>query len=221
MPPSRSYLVTCQCWISLLRLLSALYLIGWLAWMLNGILGDTQSEAGSGSSVDAQRHWWVAQYILCFVFWIIVFFSDLFILTIDVKRTSTYLGCITAQAAINFVFTGILIGYLVLNMIAWKVYSVTLHAFVDIAAVTLVFLGATCSLILLIMNLSPFFTLRSNVSMGQLRRTNTKDAFRGSVAPLAFCVLSFLGHERDTPIKNPVIFGTKRFLGHLFFRRVR
>ncbi|CAE6479731.1 unnamed protein product [Rhizoctonia solani] len=221
MPPSRPYLVTWQCWISLLRMLSALYLVGWLAWMLNGILGDMQTEVDSGSSVNAQRHWWVAQYILCSAFWVTVFLSDLFILTIDIKRTSTYLGCITAQAVINFVFTALLIGYLVLNMIAYKVYSVTLHKFVDIAALNLVFLGAVCSLILLTMSLLPFFTLRLHVSMGQLRRTNTKDAFWGSVSPLAFCVLSFVGHQRDTPIKNPIIYGTKRFLGHLFLRRVR
>ncbi|CAE7137412.1 unnamed protein product [Rhizoctonia solani] len=221
MAPSRSYLVTWQCWISLFRLLSALYLIGWLGWMLNNILRDLQANPHLDSSANAQRRWWVAQDILCCAFWIIVFLNDMFILTIDIRRTSTYLGCITAQAVANFAFTALLIGYLALNMIAWKVYSVAVEKIVDIMAVTSVFLGGTCSLGLLVINLSPFFTLRSHVSLGQLRRTNTKDAFRGSVAPLAFCVLSLIGHQRDTSIKNPVISGTKKFLGHLFLRRVR
>ncbi|EUC59284.1 transmembrane protein, putative [Rhizoctonia solani AG-3 Rhs1AP] len=106
-------------------------------------------------------------------------------------------------------------------MIAYKVYSVTVQKFVDITAVASVFLGGTCSLSLLAITLSPFFTLRSHVSMRQLRRTNTKDAFQGSVAPLAFCVLSFIGHQRDISIRNPVVFGTKKFLGRLLFRRVR
>ncbi|CAE6338401.1 unnamed protein product [Rhizoctonia solani] len=223
MAPSRSYLVAWQCWISLLRLFSALYLIGWLAWMLNGVLRNFQgdSESDPESSINAQRRWWIAQYILRIAFWIAVFLNDLFILTIDIKRTSTYLGCIVGQAVVNFAFTVLLISYLVLNMIAYKVYSVTLQKFVDITAVILVFLGGTCSLSLLVLNLSPFFTLRSYVSMGQLRRTNTKDAFRGSVAPLAFSVLSLVGHQREVLIKNPVIHGTKGFLGRLFFRRVR
>ncbi|CAE6410051.1 unnamed protein product [Rhizoctonia solani] len=241
MAPSRRYLVTWQCWISLLRLLSALYLIGWLGWMLNGVLRDLQADSDSDleSSISSQRRWWVAQDILCSAgvvatpfefapiddacaaFWIIVFLNDLFILTIDVKRTSTYLGCITSQAVVNFVFSALLIGYLVLNMIAYKVYSVTVQKFVDITAVASVFLGGTCSLSLLAITLSPFFTLRSHVSMRQLRRTNTKDAFQGSVAPLAFCVLSFIGHQRDISIRNPVVFDTKKFLGRLLFRRVR
>ncbi|CAE6473651.1 unnamed protein product, partial [Rhizoctonia solani] len=154
-------------------------------------------------------------------FWVAVLLNDLFILTVDIKQTSTYLGCVTAQAVVNFAFAVLLIGYLVLNMIAYKVYSVTIQKFVDITAIASVFLGGTCSLSLLAINLSPFFTLRSHVSVGQLCRTNTKDAFRGSVSPLAFCVLSLLGHQRDTPIQNPVIFGTRRFLSHLFLRRVR
>ncbi|CEL62057.1 hypothetical protein RSOLAG1IB_10170 [Rhizoctonia solani AG-1 IB] len=221
MAPSRSYLIAWQCWISLFRSFAALYLIGWLAWMLDSIHRDLRADSGSSSSIEAQRRWWIGQDVLCSVFWIVVFLNDLFILTIDIKRTSTYLGSITAQAIVNFIFTTLLVGYLILNMIAYKVYSVSVQGFVDVTAVTSVFLGASCSLTLLLINLSPLFTLRSHVSIAQLRRTNTKDAFQGSVAPLAFCVLSSLGHQRDIPLKNPVIYSTRRFLAHLFLRRIR
>ncbi|EUC59291.1 transmembrane protein, putative, partial [Rhizoctonia solani AG-3 Rhs1AP] len=39
------------------------------------------------------------------VFWGLVILDDIFVLTIDLKRTYTYLGCIAAQAGINFFFS--------------------------------------------------------------------------------------------------------------------
>ncbi|EUC55295.1 transmembrane protein, putative [Rhizoctonia solani AG-3 Rhs1AP] len=159
-------------------------------------------------------------------FWIITSINSLFILTVDLWRTSTYLGCITVQTALNL---GLAIANLV-NLLhsrngapqfIWFLhYPSPLMPFFAIS-ILLVTLG---SIFLFFTNLCLVAILCSHtaVSARQLWTIHAKDAYYGSVPhPGNAQALSVLGCSRKMPIKHPIFFFNKGFYARLFLRRVR
>ncbi|CAE6504058.1 unnamed protein product [Rhizoctonia solani] len=89
MAPARLSLTEWQYWISLLQLLSGLYMIGYWAWGLSNVtplLKDSQEELFVWARSAA------LQYSLWLAFGIVVAVNNTFILSVDIKRTNTYLG---------------------------------------------------------------------------------------------------------------------------------
>ncbi|KAJ1305193.1 hypothetical protein OPQ81_000223 [Rhizoctonia solani] len=117
--------------------------------------------------IDRYREsWFVAQTVSWIVFWLAIVVNDMFVLTVDFKRTNTYAGCVAAQAGLNFCFGG-------LGVLSQALYSLTGIP---------VILASFCSICLLIISLWPAFVFRSQVPMQSTLSFNTKDAFGGTVS---------------------------------------
>ncbi|CAE7186860.1 unnamed protein product [Rhizoctonia solani] len=173
------------------------------------------------------------------VLWNIIILNDVYMLTIDHKRTYTYLGCMAVQTTVNCCFTFLIILYLALfrgyQAQAWlfnsfmegrnRAYSNP----VDITFGVFAAFAGTCSIFILAINFSAILTFRSTVPTIPLGKANTKDALSGLAPPLSRPYnLSLLGNPR--PIAIPIYFPqqvvfagkiVKRVTIHLLFHRVR
>ncbi|KAH7338279.1 hypothetical protein B0J17DRAFT_418111 [Rhizoctonia solani] len=195
-------LIQWQCWLSLLQLPCGLFL------SITLFIMSIMVERGASS--------WIIQPALWTTFWTVVVINDVFILTVDFKRTNTYMGCIVAQAGLNFCFTGLIVLYIGF----YNLYSV---------GGIPIYLAGFYTLCLLVISLWPVVTFRSQLSTKRIWSSNTKDAFEGAFSPLDRPrTLSVFGRPRSTLAIHPIVqfltvFGrnSKRFMRHLLFRRVR
>ncbi|CAE6408035.1 unnamed protein product [Rhizoctonia solani] len=141
-------------------------------------------------------------------------------ITVDLKRTNTYLGCIATQVALNLVSLSI---------------SIFLNVFLDIShystSIITILIGLparfamVCSLCLLVISLWPLVMFRTFVPAKKLWRVNTKDALGGAISPLTgLCALSVLGHRRKKAAYITVVpkwlISTRRYMVQILFRRV-
>ncbi|CAE6479741.1 unnamed protein product [Rhizoctonia solani] len=199
---SRPSLLQWQSWISLLRLACGLFL------SLSLFVDMIVPELGAGS--------YVAPGVLWAAFWTVIVINDVLILTLDFRRTNAFMGCIVAQAALNFFFTGITVLFIVLYQVYGKI---------GIAGC----LEGFCSLCLLVITVWPVIAFRAQLSEKYVWSSNTKDAFEGAFSPLNRPrTLSAFGHSRRNPLSHPIVrlavgFGRSimRFMSQLLFRRVR
>ncbi|KAL5639917.1 hypothetical protein ACGC1H_006472 [Rhizoctonia solani] len=170
--------------------------------------------------------------------WIILVLNDAFVLTIDYKRTNTYVGCIATQVAISI--TAILVNTLALSFQPeWDTYTwllmyqigakhlVTRYSnlgFILIGIPTL--WGAFLSLCLLVVMLGSLLKLRPSISIFQLWKRNTKEVLLEITTPLRSAPSNSLsGHLREVPLSVPnemTIFRRqmKKVFSNLLFRRV-
>ncbi|KEP48119.1 putative transmembrane protein, partial [Rhizoctonia solani 123E] len=153
------------------------------------------------------------------VFWGLVILDDIFVLTIDLKRTYTYLGCIAAQAGINFFFSVFITLYATPQEMGGYFYFQTPTILGYVLPAILVVAAWLSSVGLLIISLRPIFLFRSLVPVKHLWKVNTKDALSGAISVSKHQTLTLFGSPRDPPIKTSA--SLNRFMSHLFFRRVR
>ncbi|CUA72640.1 hypothetical protein RSOLAG22IIIB_04958 [Rhizoctonia solani] len=153
------------------------------------------------------------------VFWILIILNDVFMLTVDLKRTYTFIGCVATQTGINLFFPAFIILYAIpQGMGYWDFLFRSITSFV-ISAVPVV-AAWFFSVGLLIISLRPIFMFRTLASMRHLWKANTKDALSGGVPPLSnYQTLTFLGSPRRSTVKTYT--SLNRLVAHLLFRRVR
>ncbi|CAE6464583.1 unnamed protein product [Rhizoctonia solani] len=204
--------VAFQCRISVLRLLATLSVTGYLLWFLASLLEHVHEY----ESISPK---YIARMILWLVFWILIVLDDVFMLTVDLKRTYTYLGCIAAQAGVNFFFSIFIILYATPQGMNGYFYSqnYTIPGYV-LSAIPVV-VAWFSSVGLTIISLRPIFMFRSLVCTRHLWKVNTKDALTGAISPSKPQALTLFGSPRDPPIKTST--SLNRFMANLFFRRVR
>ncbi|KDN34196.1 hypothetical protein RSAG8_12702, partial [Rhizoctonia solani AG-8 WAC10335] len=205
---SRWPLVPLQCWISVLRLLAALFVVGYLLRFL--VLIDSRSVI-----LD-----FVARLVSWLVFWILIVLDDIFMLTVDLKRTYTYLGCVAAQAGINFFFSAFIILYATPQEMSgyfhFQMGGIPMYVLSAIPVVVVWF----SSLGLFLITLRPIFAFRSLMPIKHLGKINSKDALSGAISPLSRPhTLSIFGCPRYPPIKTSA--SLNRFVANLLFRGVR
>ncbi|CAE6425437.1 unnamed protein product [Rhizoctonia solani] len=189
-----------QFWISLTRLLISLVEIGLNILFICYILANPGVVATEVPPLV---------YLLWFVYSIVATLNDLFMLTIDFKRTNMYLGCIAAQSAINVALISLSI---YVSVAQWGTVNM-LHM-----------IPSSC---LLVISLWPIVRLRTSVPITQIWKINTKDAFSGTVPSGGLYTPSILGRRREAIISRPfptpvsAYRSIKQFLINLFFRRVK
>ncbi|KAF8688548.1 hypothetical protein RHS03_09695, partial [Rhizoctonia solani] len=146
----------------------------------------------------------------------------------DLFRTNTYLGCIAAQAAVNFCFI-----LVILSLNAPAVTQTPLQTFralfldssntrasaVLLASTMLV--AGVCSLCLLSLYLFLVFVLRRDSSVHNVWINNSKDAMMGIVPSALLSPPTILGRPRIMAVPVPFPRFFKRFLATALFRRVR
>ncbi|GAB1520162.1 hypothetical protein RhiTH_003235 [Rhizoctonia solani] len=146
----------------------------------------------------------------------------------DLFRTNTYLGCIAAQAAVNFCFI-----LVILSLNAPAVTQTPLQTFralfldssntrasaVLLASTMLV--AGVCSLCLLSIYLFLVFVLRRDSSAHNVWINNSKDAMMGIVPSALLSPPTILGRPRIMAVPVPFPRFFKRFLATALFRRVR
>ncbi|CAE6501330.1 unnamed protein product, partial [Rhizoctonia solani] len=215
---SQPQLISCQCYISLIRLLSVSYVLGYWA---SEVKFDPVVRPLSAHSVSG------------FVFGAMLFLNDVFMLMADRRRTDTYIGCVITQLVVNCCFSGLVALHVVLDA-QWRFFLYFNYYGYSMAAAFEIFalIVGLCSLGLLGISLWPIFAFRSYIPVRQLWKTNTKDAFKGiMILPDARpCTLSVFGHPRGKTIPFPrlhIIVGLaigrfiKMYLARFFFRRIR
>ncbi|KEP45372.1 putative transmembrane protein [Rhizoctonia solani 123E] len=209
---SRWPLVAFQCWVSLLRFLAALFVVGHLLWFLITISGYQFSDK---SYFDMA----VLRLVPWLVFWIWIALNDVSILTVDLKRTHTYLGCIAVQAGVNFLFTIFIILYATPHRMGGYLYFQNDIILVYVLSGIPMVVAWISSVGLLIISLRPIFLFRSLVSVKHLWKVNTKDALSGAISVSKHQTLTLFGSPRDPPIKTSA--SLNKFVANLLFRRVR
>ncbi|ELU36296.1 hypothetical protein AG1IA_09674 [Rhizoctonia solani AG-1 IA] len=138
-------------------------------------------------------------------------------LTVDLKRTNTYLGCAITQAAMNALFT-----VFTSVDIVWSRPSVPSAIVLGVCMP----LAGFASLCLLAFNLWPLWIFRRHMPIGKLWKVNAKDTLQGTISPLtSLYPLSVFGRPRDVPIIEPCVVtlpvhALRFILTPLFFRRI-
>ncbi|ELU36322.1 hypothetical protein AG1IA_09648 [Rhizoctonia solani AG-1 IA] len=135
-------------------------------------------------------------------------------LTIDLKRTNTYLGCAITQAVMNVLFTIFTLVDIGTSVPSAIVLGVCMP------------LAGFASLCLLAFNLWPLWIFRRHMPIGKLWKVNAKDTLQGTISPLtSLYPLSVIGRPRNVPIIGPCVVSSsihamRSILTPLFFRRV-
>ncbi|KAH7338231.1 hypothetical protein B0J17DRAFT_661566 [Rhizoctonia solani] len=197
MPPTRPYILTWQYWISFLRLIAGFYGVGYCSWM-----------AGHYPSPNDSFYRYM---LLSLALWIWVIINDIFMMTVDFKRTQTYLGCIATQVAANFTFVVLIASCIVLELTRYGLYS-----YIGISLP----LATFCSLCLLAISLWPLYALRSEFPPKDIWKLNIKDTF---IPTSMECHLSILGHPRyvATPLPSPgKMYATSYTASHSLWVRI-
>ncbi|KAH7337440.1 hypothetical protein B0J17DRAFT_428188 [Rhizoctonia solani] len=145
---------------------------------------------------------------------IILVLNDAFMLTIDYKRTNTYVGCVATQVIVSI--SAIIINTLALSLQPeWATYTwlllyqagakyfVTYHrsgiGFLMIGIPTL--WASFLSLCLLGVVLRPVYLLRHSVSVSRLWKQNTKEVLmRSTILSKTDRGPSISGHPREVPL---------------------
>ncbi|EUC62561.1 transmembrane protein, putative [Rhizoctonia solani AG-3 Rhs1AP] len=243
MSTSQPSLVAWQCWLTLIRLFSSVCVTGLWAWRIDGLRRILQLLAHASAVLQDPLRQLIPPFTGWFAFWIIVVLNDTFMLTIDHKRTHTYLGCMAVQTVVNFCCTFLII----LHFALYRIYQAQAGFFSDFAlgvgraytypvhvtfGIFALFAGV-CSVFILAIEVSAILTLRSTVPIIPLGKTNTKDALSELGPSLSRShALSVLGNPRAIaiPIHLPqavttsslfIVMLVKRVLAHLLFHRVR
>ncbi|CAE6420032.1 unnamed protein product [Rhizoctonia solani] len=146
---------------------------------------------------------------------------------VDFKRTNTYLGCVFAQTAIN---AFCVIASVVCVGLGGRLYHTPSPN--NTALTILTALSGLLSLCLFALNLLSFFLLRQDIEAQQAWKGNATELFIGNIncnssherTPTP--TLSLLGNPRNSPLSGTeeiciaIWRRFKRFVVHLFFRRV-
>ncbi|CEL61475.1 hypothetical protein RSOLAG1IB_10057 [Rhizoctonia solani AG-1 IB] len=158
---------------------------------------------------------------------IIIIINNLYLLTADLTRTNTYLGCIGVQAGINI--PSVILGLLRIISVATEpgVGAVSKVFIIFLPGLPMLVLWGS-SLIFLGIYLRLWLMLRPRLSARHIWKINTKDVFKGSLPTHAKpCSLSMLGHPRNPRIQNPAISSLRasvrrirRYLARALFRRI-
>ncbi|CUA74861.1 NAD(P)H-quinone oxidoreductase subunit 5, chloroplastic [Rhizoctonia solani] len=136
------------------------------------------------------------------VFWILIFLDDVFMLTVDLKRTYTFIGSVATQTGLNLFFLACIILYAIPQGRGYWDYHFFGTTILVVSAILVVAVWFF-SVGLLIISLRPIFMFRTLVPMRHLWKANTKDALNGSVPPLSnHQTLTFLGSPRRSTVKT-------------------
>ncbi|CAE6496055.1 unnamed protein product [Rhizoctonia solani] len=206
----RPQLISWQCNISILRLLSMPYVLWY--WAHNVRLNP--------------EYPWIDHCISGLVFVPILLLNDVFMIFIDRQRTDTYLGCVVTQVVVNFCLSVLVVLHIVLDAQWYLPISFEYYP-ISAAFEIFVMIVGLCSLCLMGISLSSILALRSCVPVRQLWKANTKDAFKGVTSPTASPhTLTLFGRPRETkiPLSGPFVVVCRvikmRFT-YLLFRRIK
>ncbi|CAE6380118.1 unnamed protein product [Rhizoctonia solani] len=197
-----------QRWISVVRLLSSISMIGLIIMIF----------------VPVAHEYTV--YRIWLVFWTLLALNDIFILTVDLVRANTYLGCIAVQSGNNATF---LVLGLILCPIALQKWLQGAGTFPVLLFSTPSVVAVISTLVLLGIILWPVSVLRSHLPMKDIWRTDTKDAFQGLILSQSRPNhLSMFGHPRNAQFRRRFIQSAaktgravKRAIAAPLFRRIR
>ncbi|CAE6481554.1 unnamed protein product [Rhizoctonia solani] len=201
-----STFVIWQYWMTILRLLSA------LAGFIFFLVIIPMSLVG----------YWITQTALvelCFmaVVWLLVITNDIYMLTIDMNKGYTYIGCIGTQSLISIIS-------LTMNAIG---ASGTPDLGYQTQPVNALCLPWSFGLLLLLISTTISLRVRYRANWVVIWKTNTKDAFLSTIkcSQATSGFLSLMGRPRDITILHRRIMsisghGISKSLSRALFRRV-
>ncbi|CAE6465309.1 unnamed protein product [Rhizoctonia solani] len=229
--PSRPWILILQFWVSISRLIIALYESIVICYQINIIRNWSSDESIIlPDSVDVETFVLLSSQL---GLWIILTFNDIYMSVIDFRRTNTFIGCVATQASISIVaiiITSISVftrrGWAPLRYIPgpfggqYQSYGPRFFLFTFPTA-----LGIFYSVCLLIIAVFPAILYDEYVPLGQTWKSNTKNFLMGTVGPHMNPVLSFTGQPRISRVSaSNELYAPgnvmSRFLSPVLFRRV-